>query len=67
MFHSGRGLRRFDRGQLNLIGKAGQVQGQPIEKLPLRRGGSQIACQPAFGRFRPELAFTPMGPNSLSS
>jgi hypothetical protein len=50
-----RRLGRFDHRKLNLIGKAGQMQGQPIEQFPLGRDSGEIANQSAFGCVRPEL------------
>jgi hypothetical protein len=36
-------LGSFDHRKLNLIGKAGQMQGQPIEHFPLGRDSGKIA------------------------
>ena len=50
------GLRGLDHRKLNLIGKASQMPGQPIEQFPLGRDSGEVANQSAFGCVRPELS-----------
>ena len=45
----------MEHGFLDLIGQSCQVQGEPVEKLSLRRVGGEIANQPAFRRVGAEL------------
>jgi hypothetical protein len=49
------GLRSSDHGKLNLIGKGGQMHGEPFEQFSLRWGRGEVADQSAFGRVRAEL------------
>jgi hypothetical protein len=45
----------MQHGLLNLIRQGRQVQGQPIEHIPLGWVSCKVAYQPTLGRVRPEL------------
>jgi hypothetical protein len=49
------GLPGLDHGKLNLIGKAGEVDSQPVKEFALCMVCGQIADQPAFGCVSPKL------------